>query len=387
MDWVESLDRHNGKLVARVAGVGRPKGLVELDAMHLPNLPGITSSRLRRVRIDSDFEAWSISSTKEYFAGFDFDLDAEEHHQVFAIMHDGVRYLIPALVLMKAMFRPFHQLAAFLFAPHGLELLSIPDLGSKEPSVHLMPGTLDTHSKRQASVREPLSWFWCFPTARKCWDSVYLWACKGKLAMDLPTGKIRLVVKGKKQAGTCYVTECSVIQVDIQERPHEFAQAHRRFIVFHEGASLGDTRRGKRSRPAPLSDSKLLMRNGIWFLSDEEWDAIKPIAAPNLSPYRKHDLRIVLDGIIEKIGSGTPWQKMTYKAGDWRNACWEYRKLRNGGEWERICLILAQTRAPVDRRARTTGPMAGELEFSHDRAGFRETMSSMPKNFPAANPG
>lgn len=135
----------------------------------------------------------------EYLAGLGVELDVTERHRVFSVSHDGVRYLIPTLLLMKAMFRPFSQLTPFLFAPNGLELMSIPDPRGPEPSVHLMPGVLDTYSRRTASVREPLSWYWSFPTARRCWDSAYAWARQGHLALDLPTGKIRLVIAGSEQ--------------------------------------------------------------------------------------------------------------------------------------------------------------------------------------------
>lgn len=143
------------------------------------------------------------------------------------------------------------------------------------------------------------------------------------------------------------MTDCSVIRVDVEEEPHDFARNHRRHICFHEGAGLGDQRRGKKGRPAPLSDDKLLMRGSTWSLSDDEWAAVEQIVGPTGSNgwrNRKHDLRALLDGVIEKVGTGIPWQKMTYTAGDWRSACWEYRKLRNGGQWEQICSVLAETR-------------------------------------------
>lgn len=347
MDWVEGLERRDGALVARVVCLGKPCRLEALGAMRLSEA---TSPRAHRVRVDVDFKSWSTASAHEYLAGLGVELDVTERHRVFSVSHDGVRYLIPTLVLMKAMFRPFSQLTPFLFAPNGLELMSIPDPRGPEPSVHLMPGVLDTYSRRTASVREPLSWYWSFPTARHCWDSAYAWARKGHLALDLPKGKIRLVIKGKLNSGTCYVTDCSVIRVDIEEDPYDFARNHREYICFHEGASLGAQRKGKKGRPTPLSDGKLLIHGGTWCLSDDEWAAIKQIVVPTTSNggrNRKHDLRDLLDGIVEKVGSGTPWQKMTYKSGDWRNACWEYRKLISSGKWHQICSILATTRTKV----------------------------------------
>lgn len=347
MDWVEGLERRDGALVARVVCLGKPCRLEALGTMRLSEA---TSSRVRRVRVDSDFKNWSTASAHEYLAGLGIDLDVTERHRVFSVSHDGVRYLIPTLVLMKAMFRPFSQLIPFLFIPNGLELMSVHDTSCPHPSVHLMPGVLDTHSRRAASIREPLSWYWSFPSARQCWDSAYAWARKGHLALDLPAGKIRLVFKGRLEGGTCYVTDCSVTRVDIDEEAHDFARNHRKLVLFHEGAALGDQRKGKKGRPAPLSDSKLQMRGDTWSLSDDEWSAIKPIVTPNRSNggrSRQHDLRTLLDGIVEKVGTGIPWQKASYKTGDWRNACWEYRRLRNGGEWEQICSVLARTRTQV----------------------------------------
>lgn len=347
MEWVEGLDRREWALAARMVRPGQPGTLKALGAMHLS---GMTGSRARRVRVDSDFKHWSTASAHEYLAGFGVELDVTERHRIFSVPHDGVRYLIPTLVLMKAMFRPFSQLAPFLFVPNGLELMSVPDTSDPRPSVHLMPGVLDTHSRERASVREPLSWYWSFPTARQCWDSAYAWARRGHLALDLPAAKIGLVVKGRLEGATCYVTDCGVIRVDVEEEPHDFARNHRRHICFHEGAGLRDQRKGRKGYPAPLSDGKLLMRGNTWSLSDDEWAAVEQIVTPvnpNRGRNRKHDLRTLLDGIVEKVGSGVPWQKMTYKAGDWRSACWEYRKLLNCGEWEEICSVLAKTRTQV----------------------------------------
>lgn len=346
MEWVEGLDRRDGELVARIVCPSQPDRLEALSAMHLP---GTTGSRAGRVSIDTDFKNWSTASACEYLAGFGIELEVAERHRVFSVPHDGVRYLIPTLVLMKAMFRPFSQLTPFLFAPSGLELMSVPDTGCPQPSVHFMPGVLDTHSRRTSSVREPLSWYWSFPTARQFWDSAYAWARKGHLALDLPSAGIGLVIKGRLKGATCCVTDCSVIQVSAKEEPHDFARNHHRRICFHDGAGLRVQRKGTKGRPAPLSDGKVLMRGSTWSLSDDEWDTVKQILASTGSSWRrkrKHAPRALLDGIIEKIGTGVPWQKMTYKAGDWRNACWEYRKLRNGGQWEQICSLLATTRTP-----------------------------------------
>lgn len=347
MEWVERLDRRHGVLVAKVVCPGQPDRLEALDALRLS---GTSEPRARRVRVDTDFKHWSTASAHEYLAGFGVEQDVKERHRVFSVTHDGVRYLIPTLVLMKAMFRPFSQLVPFLLVPNGLELMSVPDTSCPQPSVHLMPGVLDTHSRRAASIREPLSWYWSFPSARQCWDSAYAWARKGHLALDLPAAKIGLVMKGKLKGATCYVTNCSVIRVDVEDEPHDFARNHRRHICFHDSAGLGDQRKGKKGRPAPLLDGKLLSRGSTWSLSDDEWDAVEQIVAPtgsNGGQNRKHDLRALLDGVIEKVGTGIPWQKMAYTVGDWRNACSVYRKLLNGGEWEQICSVLARTRTQV----------------------------------------
>ena len=87
--------------------------------------------------------------------------------------------------------------------------------------------------------------------------------------------------------------------------------------------------RGRKAGPPRYQTANCSIRGSAWCLSDHEWAAIKPIVAPtssNRGQNRKHDLRTLVDGVIEKIGSGVPWQKMAYTAGDWRNACRESRK-------------------------------------------------------------
>ncbi|MGO9444590.1 MAG: transposase [Thiobacillaceae bacterium] len=133
------------------------------------------------------------------------------------------------------------------------------------------------------------------------------------------------------------------MQINTDELPYEFAHGHRGLIDFHNGTGLGEGRRGRNRKPDPLSESSLSKVNGRWEITDREWVQIAAIITsknPGSQFGQRHSPRAILDGIVEKMGSGVPWRKMRYKAGDSCNATAYYRKWQRGGQWEQILKVL-----------------------------------------------
>jgi hypothetical protein len=136
----------------------------------------------------------------------------------------------------------------------------------------------------------------------------------------------------------------TVLQVTTDEIPFDFAKTHPSKIVFHEGVSF---RTRQLSDFVARPDSNIAQRNGQWDLSNSEWAAIYPLFEEQEkrgNAKRKHELRSLIDGILTKLGTGVPWTKFQFSAGNWSNASKLYGECRKDGRWEEILGVLARTR-------------------------------------------
>ena len=137
-----------------------------------------------------------------------------------------------------------------------------------------------------------------------------------------------------------------IINVTPEDEPYDFASKGPRTFAFHDGQFLAPLCKGNRT-----ATIKAILKFGP--ISDAEWGTLEPILCSRaVVKGRKfeHDIRLVLDGIIEKLGTNTPWRKMIYKAGTWENAATYYRRWVKDGRWERVYQALARQRLPSSVR-------------------------------------
>jgi len=340
MRWVEEIARENTKFVAIEIdkdGTRQSHPLSEIGSFLKDD-----ASRHKN-KFDTSFQDWQLASVADYLHGFGICVSVREHHRVFKIQCEQMTYFIPAGVLFKAIFRPLNLTVTHIFRPQSLEQVCIPTL--KGAGVHFVMSGLRGRNQSCLSLQQPLSWMWCFPSAKRMWNSVYDYACQGQFACDLPLGKARLVVKGRKKKQNFFVTEMTLLQVTPDEEPFEFAFGHPTAIVFHESVSF---RTKQLSDFVAQPDKTLETINGRWEMTDEEWRAIYPMFSAQETrgrSKRKHDLRTLIDGIIAKLGTGVPWTKFVFKTGTWFNASKLYGECKKDGRWEKIQIILAQSRA------------------------------------------
>ena len=260
---------------------------------------------------------------------------------IFAVEYDGTWFLMPALVLLQALFRPLHLLADYLLRPQGLEQVCIPCADN----CHDVEWSLLGLRNRQGSLstlRQPMAWMWSFPSARKMWESVYECGQGGALGLLLPEGEIELVVRGALRGDTLCVTDACFTRVITEEKPYPFASGHTGKITFHENVAFT----GRHTAPTPTLDETIRTVHGSWSVTDAEWTRIEPILVGN--PIKKkprlHDLRDLLDGVLVKLGSGIPWQKVEYKVGTWNNAAGAYQQWVKDGRWQRVRATLVESR-------------------------------------------
>lgn len=338
MEWICGIQKKSDRFVARV---GSNYSEVTRSLRDLGKVP-ITLNKRHKSKLDTNFDDWRIASSVDYIATAGLNVAITDEHRVFTFHHEGTTYLVPTIVFFKAMFRPLSILAEYLFRPSGLNQVCVPkDFNGQIEFV--IPG-INHRIRSCLTLQQPLSWMWCYPSAKRMWDSVYEYANQGMLACELPKGSSRVVVTGARLKGRFLVNEMTILQVHTTEAPFAFAPAHSSTIVFHDGVHF---RSRKPSDFIGACDPAQLRNNEGWRTSDSEWDAIYQLFASQEKrghSKRKHELRTLIDDILEKLGTGVPWQKFQFHAGTWSNACKLYGECRKDGRWSEIQSILNRSR-------------------------------------------
>lgn len=331
MQWIEGVRRQNGRLVAQAVNPSGERQLVPFADMQPPP----KEYAVHRHKISTDFGDWTKATSKEYLAGLGFTPEVLENHRVFAFTRGEVRYLVPALVLMSAFFRPLRRISKNLFAPQGLAQTAIFRMEGSKPVIQEL-SCLQVNHKYNATL-QALSWYWCFPSAHNCWHSVYAHAAKGSLALDLPMGSMNCIVHGVQSGSVFRVVSLTVLDVETSEQPFQYAASHPQTINFRDNAGIA-TRHASH-------DPLILRRGGEWALSDTEWATVRLQIVPNKPhPNQQYELRKIVDCVIEKVGSGKTWRSSSSDSISWNLAQRHYRKWCVDGRWERIRSTLLQMR-------------------------------------------
>lgn len=339
MRWVNSIGWNGGNY--RVITVNERGDQEDLPVSALHNIE-FACSGVRRIRVVTEFETWKQVSPADYLAGMGFPEDMKSGQVVYQFEVSGKIFLVPAVVLMKGMFRPLRGLAQHLFRPHGLENAVIASLKGAERSVGFFcspQNAIRFNPERSESILEALSWMYCFPSARRMFDSILQRARVGILGVDLPEAKVTLVLQTVPYANKWLVTGLTVVAVQTFEIPYEFANGHTRFIEFHQAIHMEP--HGCKKPPKQLPT--LLSRNGNWRLSDREWRFVEGIVSSRKS--FKYNLRTIVDCIIYKFGQGVAWKKITYGQLNQSVVVAAYQRMLKDGRWDALVGALQELRA------------------------------------------
>lgn len=346
MGWATRIEVDGRRLMARVATPHGASELVPLDALAAVGAPEEHSANRR---VTTDMRCWSKADTATYLRAFDADANQNDRHEVFRIEHDDTVVLLPALVLMRAMFRPARYLLQTMFLPHALDSVCHLHTGRAPASLVMTahwasPG----RASRYADVSSALLWMKCFPTAMTMAASVHEFAMRGAIGLQLPDAKCEMLVRGKLVDGVLHATQATIFEVCALEEPLPFASGLSRRVVFH-GKWSGQVN-ARKTRALP--DNAIPRHSdGSVAVSDEEWRRIEPVVVSRgrHRPVRL-DQRQILNGVLTKLAYGIPWAKVPYSVGTWSNAFYAHRTWSSRGAFDRALNILKRTRAtePAD---------------------------------------
>jgi transposase len=108
-------------------------------------------------------------------------------------------------------------------------------------------------------------------------------------------------------------------------------------------------------------------------LTDEEWARLEPLL-PDLNPQRGGrwlDHRRVINGVIWRARSGSPWRDLPEAYGNWKTVYNRHRRWSGDRTWERILDELRRDADDDEGSAWTVGIDAGVVRAHQHAAGAR----------------
>lgn len=341
MDWAVGLAANSGRLVAEIVGAD---DTVDLAVLQTRGVPADRSAR--RGCCHLDFTSWQRVDAEAYLAAF--GIDSASHgtsgHQMFSAEFQGQKLMVPALVWIRALFRPSEYLLPLAFGPHFLDRVSyvIRDGSIVRVVPEAFLETL-TRTKRLSRTEQAILWMHAHPSARSMTASVHRYAMEGVIGLDLPVGHAELAVRGKRVGKTLFVTDMSILVITAGDTPTEsVAGANGRYVL--KGSRVENDVKTT-FKVVDFSDVPL-HSDGRSDVTDAEWETVAPYLKSNMKA-PSLDQRAILDGLLFKLSSGQSWKTVPYRAGSHKNAVQAFRNWAARGALQKVLEALRNLRAPV----------------------------------------
>lgn len=210
-----------------------------------------------------------------YLAAFGFNLtkDTSNKHTVFSCQVNEVTIHRPALVLMRAFFRPVNTVFPIVFKPAGIDELSFIGYNKLTLQVIIDHKRLSAHIatvQHGISQGVALSWLQLSKSAKKTSHSVYTSALNGQLSLSLPSGQVKMILHGKRLGQDLFVTKANLICINV-DASDNLSGATEEFL-FHAMADASRTPAASiRGITVPQH------RDGTVLITDNEWNEIEQL--------------------------------------------------------------------------------------------------------------
>ncbi|USX27241.1 hypothetical protein NHH73_02770 [Oxalobacteraceae bacterium OTU3CINTB1] len=348
MEWVTGINLATGAINVVDAS---------LRAQQLPSFKafnrGTPSAASTRMRITMALACLRHSAQAENDYLEAFGLQASPHsrgqHLVFETTVNSVRYVIPALVLMRTLFTPCRYLLDTMFRPHALDQTCFIEFGAPEPALTMLATwATEANSRRFAPWEPRLKWMQSHQSAYHMAGSVHEFAARGVIGLSMPRATISATVDGVRNGDDFFVTKCMLITIVPQESPIANMAPMPLIVAHHKPRFLAKEHPGRQlvsSAPVPTHP------DGSLDLTDDEWIILRPIVVRNSASRYQHCPRMLLDGVLAKMASARAWKKMKYKVGNWMNASHTHQALRKSGAMDEVMKFLNASRSPSPGQA------------------------------------
>lgn len=220
MEWATSV-RWSG--LAWVVRIATADGIRFENPAYLVS-HGLPTQSTNRCVLEQRLDTWSINGNPQHYAAaMNIGGVIAGDHEVYETHHNGLRVLVPALVLMRAFFRPTMYLLPRMFRPAPLDCFRHVDFSERVPAIRLLSSTWNDPSGRYGDLRSPISWMTFFPSGSQFAASVYENARMGRLAVTLPRARVRMAVQGRVHQGLFLATSATLLRATAEERPFDWA--------------------------------------------------------------------------------------------------------------------------------------------------------------------
>lgn len=347
MDWAIGIVWRNNRIFGEFIDEAGKRELAEVDTMATRGVPDDASSKFGR--FDSNFSDWQEVSADGYLTAFGLESVGlvQQNHSVYMVTAGQLTLAIPALVLMRALFRPNKFMLSRVFRPHFLNFCSHFDNLQGPPRLVLdVPQKRKVFGSREsADYLQPIAWMRCYPSAWAMAGAVHSYARDGEIRLKLPTGMVRCSVIGKLVNNIVNVTKMKILTITTNEEPALNCEQFSKVISFGKRLT---SRENETLSGTHISWSVPQHEDGGVELTDEEWVSIAPILHKKIGRPTKHSRREVLNSILTKLSSGLPWRDIPYQVGNWNNTTEAYRRWNKQGELESA---IEQLRRMRDRKS------------------------------------
>lgn len=336
MEWPLGISVQDRSFVAEVLTADGKVELRGLESLATIDMAGGRKTRHWR-GVTTSLSAWSSVSPDEYLTALGVALPAgvESRHQVFEFVAGPIRYVVPGLVLLKALFQPENVLLPWMFGGQGIERACFIDCSANPPKVRQQttwPG--NSYRGFSEGVQQRLRWMSCFPSARHMTGSIHAFALDGTIGASLPSAEVYAAAHGIKEGQTCYVTKLSINSVKALEEPFEFLPEQSREFALNPLPH-------KFNAPCDVP----LDRDGQTRLSAHEWELVAPVLLEKMT-HRKLilDQRPIFEDILKKIHLKAGWKTLEYQLGTWAHASRAYNLWQRQGTLLKAIDLLTELR-------------------------------------------
>lgn len=308
---------------------------ISLDSLYDQGLPG---SGTNQQRATFELSVMQPCSMEEYAFSMAAPAGADANHGAWTFRHEGVRIVVPALALIRALIGEHPSCFCRLFRPQSLDdIFEFSPTEKQEQgraSRLLGPATVID----RAELRRRLTWFACFPSARLAWASVLGFARAGRLDISLPKLTVNGWFRGNRYMNNFYTTKLQIKNVIAGEAPFEFASHCPTEIDFiGDGKTIEQSMRQKETITIPT-------RDGQSSLTDEEWDRVRPLFSRD--PSQEASRRELLDAMLLKWAKNLSWRELERQQGkNEGTTSAAYYRLRIDGRFAELLNALKEMRS------------------------------------------
>lgn len=340
MSWAAGFCVDDGRLAVHLLKSCGHLEKVPVEALVTAGLSD--SGRTCKTVHGANLRSWEETDPAPYFFAFNLVIP-EMHrnaHKVYRFQEKGSSIFVPALAWHRAFFRPNARMLPMMYGLHALDRLCFVN-PSDGKSVTLM-GWASNSEVRQGTFEQRLAWMRLFPSATEMTHSVHRYAMGGEFGLNFPSGSATLFLRGVAVGKDFFANRIELGQFTPNESLlAESSALHGKFFFRAESnRSSDDTSRSVHAAPPILA-----RHDGLISLSDDEWQSLKNLLDGPCCSFMRHDRRLILDGILDKLATQRTWRSLETPGVKWINYANSFRLWMANGKMHTVAAQLNKMRA------------------------------------------